>query len=149
MSSIEDIVVKLDQFMTKVNDLEIEKLVNSAAGAMEGIEKLVESEDLTGTLKSGKDLLEAVQPVMRDLEKLIADVDTELVETGTGVADILKQAETTFANLNKLIAADSPVQTDIRAMLKEIAGMARSLRCLTDYLERHPEALIRGKPGGN
>jgi paraquat-inducible protein B len=32
-------------------------------------------------------------------------------------------------------------------MLKELAGAARSIRVLADYLERHPEALLRGKPG--
>jgi len=29
--------------------------------------------------------------------------------------------------------------------LKELSAAARSLRTLADYLERHPEALIRGK----
>ena len=29
--------------------------------------------------------------------------------------------------------------------MQEIARAARSLRVLADYLERHPEALIRGK----
>ena len=32
-------------------------------------------------------------------------------------------------------------------MLKELAGAARSIRVFADYLERHPEALLRGKSG--
>jgi len=32
--------------------------------------------------------------------------------------------------------------------LEEISGAARSLRILTDYLERNPGALIRGKSDG-
>jgi paraquat-inducible protein B len=31
--------------------------------------------------------------------------------------------------------------------MSELARAARSLRVLADYLERHPEALIRGKTG--
>jgi paraquat-inducible protein B len=31
--------------------------------------------------------------------------------------------------------------------LEEVSRAARSLRVLMDYLERHPEALIRGKTG--
>ena len=31
--------------------------------------------------------------------------------------------------------------------LQEVSRAARSLRVLADYLERHPEALIRGKTG--
>jgi paraquat-inducible protein B len=34
-------------------------------------------------------------------------------------------------------------------MMKELRSAARSIRVLTDYLERHPEALIRGKSGGS
>jgi len=33
------------------------------------------------------------------------------------------------------------------ATLQEVSRAARSVRLLTDYLERHPEALIRGKKG--
>jgi paraquat-inducible protein B len=32
--------------------------------------------------------------------------------------------------------------------LREVSRAARSLRVLADYLERHPEALVRGKKGG-
>lgn len=35
---------------------------------------------------------------------------------------------------------------DARRALDDISRAAKSLRVLTDYLERHPEALIRGKP---
>ena len=31
--------------------------------------------------------------------------------------------------------------------LREFARAARSLRVLSDYLEQHPEALLRGKSG--
>jgi len=32
-------------------------------------------------------------------------------------------------------------------LLQQGGGAARSLRILADYLEQHPEALLRGKPG--
>ena len=38
-----------------------------------------------------------------------------------------------------------PAQQELRDALQEITRAARSLRVFTDYLERHPEALIRGK----
>ena len=43
----------------------------------------------------------------------------------------------------------SQVRYDAVEMMKELRGAARSLRVLTDYLERHPEALIQGKSGGS
>ena len=35
---------------------------------------------------------------------------------------------------------------DLRRTLTELEGAARALRTLADYLERHPEALLKGKP---
>lgn len=146
LDSVKGVVAKLDNFMTKMDSLEIERLVSSAADTVEGMEKLVTSEDLAAAIKSVKELLDSLQPVMEDLDKLIANADSSIVEIRTGISDILEQAESTLADLDKLLAEDSPTQTEVRAMLKEISGMARSLRSLTDYLERHPEALIKGKP---
>jgi hypothetical protein len=34
---------------------------------------------------------------------------------------------------------------DLEALVEELSEAARSIRVLTDYLERHPEALLRGK----
>lgn len=45
-----------------------------------------------------------------------------------------------------MVAADAPLQQDLRDTLREVSRAAASLRVLTDYLEQHPEALIRGKP---
>ena len=37
------------------------------------------------------------------------------------------------------------VVVPMNVLLKELTGAARSIRGLADYLERHPEALLRGK----
>jgi paraquat-inducible protein B len=52
------------------------------------------------------------------------------------------------ANTN-LTAPDAPTQQALRDALQEVSRAARSFRDLTDYLERHPEALIRGKDEEN
>ena len=52
---------------------------------------------------------------------------------------VLKNADAT------LVGKDAPAQQELREALQEITRAARSLRVLTDFLERHPEALIRGK----
>lgn len=39
----------------------------------------------------------------------------------------------------------SPAYQDMRRTMNELSAAARSLRLMMDYLERHPEALIKGK----
>lgn len=51
-----------------------------------------------------------------------------------------------IADTRKLIASDAPLQQDLRASLQELGRAAQALRHLADTLDRHPEALLRGKP---
>jgi paraquat-inducible protein B len=51
----------------------------------------------------------------------------------------LKNADST------LFSKDSPAPQDLRDALQEMTRAARSVRVLVDYLERHPDVLIRGK----
>ena len=43
------------------------------------------------------------------------------------------------------LANDAPLQLGLRSTLDDMSRAADSLRALVDYLERHPESLIRGK----
>ena len=43
------------------------------------------------------------------------------------------------------LSQESPLQSDLRDTLKQLSRSARALAELSDYLERHPESLIRGK----
>jgi len=57
----------------------------------------------------------------------------------------LDEGRKTLGAAKQTLSADAPLQQDLRVTLRELARTAQSLRILTDYLERHPESLIRGK----
>ena len=38
-------------------------------------------------------------------------------------------------------------QSDLGSTLLQVSRAAKSISALVDYLERHPESLLRGKPG--
>jgi paraquat-inducible protein B len=71
-----------------------------------------------------------------DLRKALEDLDTTLVS-----------ARGTLDEASDLIAPNGVLGQELESTLSEVSGAARSLRVLADYLERHPEALIRGKTG--
>ena len=69
-----------------------------------------------------------------DMTRTIANLDKT---TGPG--------EGTLKTIDNMFAEDSPISQELQTSLRELADAARSLRILSDYLERHPEALLRGK----
>jgi paraquat-inducible protein B len=40
---------------------------------------------------------------------------------------------------------NSPAAVNLNSALQELSAAARSIRVLADYLEQHPEALVKGK----
>jgi paraquat-inducible protein B len=83
------------------------------------------------------------------LNKTLGEVDTTLKQANTTLEELrgpLATADRVLRNTDAtLLGKDAPVQQDLRDALQEVAAAARSLRMLMDYLERHPESLIRGK----
>ncbi len=48
-------------------------------------------------------------------------------------------------NINGIAVQNANLGYEIGRTLEQIAELSRSIRVLSDYLERHPEALLRGK----
>lgn len=87
------------------------------------------------------------------LESTLRKADTVMGQISTDIAPelraTLRQARRTLGSAQQVLSNDSPVQGDLRDTLQEVTRAAESVRNLTEYLERHPEALIRGKRGGD
>jgi paraquat-inducible protein B len=75
-------------------------------------------------------------------DALLRSFDTELVPQAR---DTLTAARTTLDSANSALQPDSALQQDTADAIRELSRTAASLRSLAEYLERHPEALIRGK----
>jgi paraquat-inducible protein B len=78
-----------------------------------------------------------------DLHNAITQLDTTLL-TAQGT---LSSARGTLENTANLTGPNSSQVQQLDSTLQEISRAARSLRVLADYLERHPESLVRGKKG--
>jgi paraquat-inducible protein B len=84
------------------------------------------------------------------LKKIGDNLNNALVQldlTLAGARSTLASAQTTLSNVNQIVQPDSAQGQQLSNALSEVSRAARSLRVLSDYLEQHPEALVRGKPG--
>ncbi len=70
-----------------------------------------------------------------------------LREVAENTSKLVEQAQKTLTTTGEVVASTKPVAYDLQGLVRELTATARSIRGLTDYLERHPEALIRGKRG--
>lgn len=84
-----------------------------------------------------------IDAIGKDVTAVLRTLDATLAEARRTLA----AAERTLGDAGTALAPDSPLRVELSGMLQEMSRAARSLRVLTDYLERHPESLLRGKSG--
>ncbi|MEA3098098.1 intermembrane transport protein PqiB [Caballeronia mineralivorans] len=89
------------------------------------------------------------ETIGRDLHQTLADADGLLKTLNTQVAPearaTLAAARDALVAANRTLQPDSALAQSTTDTMRELARTAASFRALADYLERHPEALIRGK----
>ena len=91
---------------------------------------------------------ELVLNVNKQIDPLAADVKkTAAAVTGAANAarPAIKEVGKAFANIAALTGKGSEERRQLDRTLKALQEAARSIKVWADYLERHPEALIRGK----
>jgi paraquat-inducible protein B len=133
--SLASIEAKVGSILTKIDKLPLDAMGNDIRGALATLDR---------TLKDANALIGHV-------DTLVGHVETQWVPEGTKTLDELRRAIADAGRVIKnadatLFSKDSPAPQDLRDMLQEITRAARSVRVLVDYLERHPDTLLRGKP---
>ena len=134
---LEDLAKKANELLDSLNRLPIEEIGKDLRDTVKGAKEIATSDELTGALTELELALKRVREAAHSLDK---DIVPRLDAT-------LEQARVTFESADSLMAKDSALYLETRRMLRELAAAARSIRGMADYLERHPEALIKGKGG--
>lgn len=79
---------------------------------------------------------------LRGASKLVKRLDGQLAPEAQAV---LRQANRSLAAVGALLAPESDLPVNTDTALRELGRAARSLRQLSDYLQAHPDALLRGR----
>lgn len=85
-----------------------------------------------------------LKEIGNNLNNALVQLDLTLASTRSTLAS----AKTTLGNVNDIVQPDSAQGQQLSNALSEVSRAARSLRVLSNYLEQHPEAIVRGKSGG-
>jgi len=149
---------KLANALEKLDLKGIEKHLEST---LAGVDKFVNNPDLTASLSALKDTLQEtrklvakvdrqVNPVSDDLKKTVKEFGKLAVNVDAQVGGVATGFDKTMSAARGILSQDSPLMVELENTLKEVSAMSRSIRQLSNYLDQHPEALIRGKgnPGG-
>lgn len=99
-----------------------------------------------------KDTDKEIQAVSGHAQKVLIDIDGQVPPLADEARQVLisarqamDDAQIALKEIDRFVGNKSEIRNKLGRSLDEIAGAARSLRSLMDYLERHPESLLKGK----
>ncbi|GJL68399.1 MAG: paraquat-inducible protein [Nitrospirales bacterium] len=120
--------------MAEIRRLPLDEIAKEILETVEGGNRLVNSPETQNAIHN-------LNAALGNVEKLTGGLDQQ-------VDGLMANLDKTLGTVQKglrIVDPDSPAAVNINNTLKELSAAARSIRVLADYLEQHPEALVKGK----
>ena len=128
-------------------DEKIDPLSADAGQTLKDVQLLIRNLDnqvdpLAASLKSASDSAGATIKEVRNLTK---NINSQVKTLAGDLANTLQKAAETLSTVKGTLEEGSPLRFQVETTFSELAQAARSIRTLANFLERNPDALLRGK----
>jgi paraquat-inducible protein B len=138
--------------LAKLDKIDVVKLAQSITDAGSAAANLLSSPDLKETLVSLQTATKNLDDTISSVRSLVQNVNNR---SGPALASLKKasdqatltlaQISSTATTLQTSLAPDSPLTYRLEVALDNFAEASSAIRELTDYLQRNPSAIVRGK----
>lgn len=91
--------------------------------------------------------LQSLDQTLTRLDQMTREMEPDINSLIKSLRDTADSAQNTLATVQGLMGNTAPAGSDLPRLMRELTEAARSVRGLADYLDRHPEALLRGRKG--
>lgn len=133
--------------LVKYADGQVGPLASNLNETVQEVRKLVQNADSKVT-----ELASSLDETVKDVRGLVKNVDNRIGPLAASIEETIKSTEVTvkvaqraIEKIEGTVGEDSTVVYELNKTLEDISALARSIRVLSDYLERKPESVIRGK----
>ena len=138
-SNLDDITAKAAVFLNKLDAVPLEDIGANLNRIIGNLDRLTSSPEL-------KDSLTHLHSTLTSIDKLLQDVQPQIGPLVGKLNDAVVELSGTATALRQIAESGGPNEdASLPEAIRQITEAARSIKTLTDYLDRHPEALIRGK----
>jgi paraquat-inducible protein B len=144
------------RIMAALEKVDFDKLATAFTQTATSINDLVKSEEVRKTLASLNQAAvslnataDSIKNTSDTLSKQVGPAAEDLRKTTAAARATLEQAQTTLVVVQATLGPGSPVTYELTETLEQTGDAARSLRQLTDYLQRNPSSVIRGRYEGD
>jgi paraquat-inducible protein B len=143
---------RLTEVLDKFDKIDFQALVVSITDAANSIKTLTGSPELKATLESLKGTIANLNQAVNSARDLINNANakvgplvTDIRESSDEANKTMKETRTALVSLQQMLDPNSPLAVHLNQTLDSLTETAQSLGEFTDYLQRNPGALLRGR----
>jgi paraquat-inducible protein B len=141
----DELKAALARLTARIDALPLEELAATAGTTLVAVRDLVTGPELKAALDNLVDASSELKGVAGRLETRADPLIASLARTVDAAGGTAIEARRTIAGLDGTLGARAPFWGQVQSLLRELTGVSRALRLMVEYLERHPDAIIRGK----
>lgn len=143
----------ITRVLQEIGDLELAGTLLSIKHTFDTLQAVIATPELREALRDLPAVVRRLDATLAHFSDLAQELDTTVVpfrlaitQTSDQAEATLKAAEESFIAVRNLLDPESPMAVQLTLLLKEVAASARATAQLTEYLQRNPSSLVRGKP---
>jgi paraquat-inducible protein B len=140
---VNDVTRSLSEVASKLNRIPFDDIGKDVDRTLRSVRETVAGRKLAGALQELTATLVEVRRLARDVDAGMSPVLTRLPEVATQMQEAAKHVNAALGESG--YGKDSDFQRSVTRLIGQADGAARNIRLFVDYLDRHPEALIRGR----
>lgn len=151
-TALEQAQVTITQILQHLQRVDFDKTLSELSATLDALKKFTSSPQLQDAVanlaKASAELAKTASSVRRLADNMNAQTGPlaqSLRQTADKANVTLAQAQAALANLQATFDPQAPLAYQLNQTLIELSHSARSMRELTDYLERNPSSIVRGK----
>ena len=144
---LEGITSSLGQILQKIEALPLDDIARHLNATLSGIDGVTNGPELKSSLRALSATLAAVQELVRQANAGAGPALQQLPQITQGLQAAVDRAGRLLGSAEAGYGDNSQVRRDLERLMGQFSDTARSLRLLADYLDQHPEALLRGRSG--
>lgn len=147
-NEFDSITSSVTAVMNRMANLPLDDMISELRATIRSVDRLVGSPEVDQAVTSLGQAATEMQgamrtlntqsrPLMEDLRRAAAAADTAIVQAGRAMEAV-----------DGALGPNAPLRYDANTMIRELTAAARSVQQFADYLNRNPDALLRGRRGG-
>jgi phospholipid/cholesterol/gamma-HCH transport system substrate-binding protein len=154
-TGMEIIQEKVEQALERIAAFPVDEVLAQLRTTLQSMQVVLDDPDLKGAVRNLRSGLGSADRTLARAEKTMDGVDLLVGDARTGMsnadaaarrlASTLERLDKTLATVDRNLDRTGETQRSAGQTLDELTEVLKSLRHLTEALERHPEALLQGK----